>query len=139
MKTDRLLAITTYLLNHGTVSATTLARRFDVSKRTIQRDIDTLSVAGIPVLATHGAGGGYRILDGFKLQKQIADDEDYLHIAIALKGLASAYGGAKVAATLEKMLSVAPELRQTVFVDLSAAREDAGIGPPYRGDGRSMP
>lgn len=132
MKMDRLLAITTYLLNHETVSATALARRFEVSRRTIQLDIDTLSVAGIPVMATHGAGGGYRILDGFKLQKQIAGEEDYLHIAMALKGLASAYDSDPVAGTLDKMLSMAPSLRQSVFVDLSVAKENAAINRRLR-------
>lgn len=132
MKTDRLLAITTYLLNHETVSATALARRVEVSRRTIQRDMDALSVAGIPVMAAHGAGGGYRLLDGFKLQKQIASDADYLHIAMALKGLASAYDSGPVAATLDKMLSVSPQQRQSVFVDLSVARENAAINRRLR-------
>ena len=64
MKIDRLLAITMYLLNSGTVSASALAERFEVSKRTIQRDIDALNQAGIPIISTYGKEGGYEIMDG---------------------------------------------------------------------------
>ena len=49
MRTDRLYAITVYLMNHGKTSAGELARRFEVSVRTIQRDMDSLCAAGIPI------------------------------------------------------------------------------------------
>ena len=61
MKLDRLLGITIYLLNHEKTSASTLAKRFEVSVRTIQRDIEALCMAGIPVAASMGADGGYEI------------------------------------------------------------------------------
>ena len=61
MKIDRLIAMTMFLLNRETVSASTLAERFEVSKRTIQRDIDTLNQAGIPIVSTYGTEGGYEI------------------------------------------------------------------------------
>lgn len=125
MKIDRLLAITLYLLNRGTVSASTLAERFEVSKRTIQRDIETLNMAGIPIASTHGAVGGYEVMDGFRLQKQIAGREDFANIIVALKGLASAYGDNRVGPTLDKIQSATPHLEQKVFVDLSAARDGA--------------
>jgi predicted DNA-binding transcriptional regulator YafY len=96
MKTDRLLALTIYLINHGTVSASALSERFEVSKRTIQRDIDSLNMAGIPVSSTLGAEGGYRIEDGYKLQNQIAGADDYRHIVAALRGLASAYDDRRI-------------------------------------------
>lgn len=50
MKIDRLIAITMYLLNREIVSSSALAERFEVSKRTIQRDIEALNQAGIPIL-----------------------------------------------------------------------------------------
>ncbi|MGE5654474.1 MAG: helix-turn-helix transcriptional regulator [Bacillota bacterium] len=125
MKVDRLIAITVHLLNHQTVSASALAERFEVSRRTIQRDIDVLSSAGIPIVSTYGSSGGYEIMDGFKLQKQMAGADDYQNIVSALKGLATAYGNQKIRATLEKVLATSPQSEQRVFIDLSAAREGA--------------
>lgn len=58
MKLERLYAITVYLLNHGRTSASNLAKHFEVSTRTIQRDIDSLCVSGIPVIAVNGINGG---------------------------------------------------------------------------------
>lgn len=58
MKAGRLLALVVYLLNHGTVSARVLAERFEVSSRTIQRDMETLAQAGFPVAAEQGQAAG---------------------------------------------------------------------------------
>lgn len=91
MKLDRLLGITIYLLNHEKTSASTLAKRFEVSVRTIQRDIEALCMAGIPVAASMGADGGYEILDTFCMERQTAEQTDYQHIVAALQGLLSAY------------------------------------------------
>mgnify|MGYP000906473170 FL=1 len=71
MKTDRLYALTLYLLNHGKSSASELAKHFEVSVRTIQRDIDTLCQAGIPICAFTGTNGGYEILSDFKSKRLI--------------------------------------------------------------------
>ena len=91
MKTDRLMAITLYLMNHETVSASVLASCFEVSKRTIQRDMETLSRAGVPITSLYGADGGYGIMEEFRLGKQFAGAEDYRNIVTALRGLVSAY------------------------------------------------
>ena len=90
MKTDRLYAITVYLLNHGKTSAKDLAGRFEVSVRTIQRDIDSLCVAGIPIVAESGANGGYYLTESFKMNAQTATEEEYLNILTALKGYSTA-------------------------------------------------
>ena len=71
MKTDRLYALTLYLLNHGKSSASELAKHFEVSVRTIQRDIDALRQAGIPICALTGTNGGYEILSDFKSKRLI--------------------------------------------------------------------
>ena len=73
MKIDRLLGITTYLLNRDIVNANTLAKKFEVSSRTIQRDIETLNLAGIPISSIQGTNGGYGIVDSFKFEKQITN------------------------------------------------------------------
>ncbi len=132
MKVDRLIAITMYLLNRETVSASALAERFEVSKRTIQRDIETLNRAGIPVVSTYGSGGGYAILDGFRLAKQIAGVDDYLNIVIALRSLSSAYDSERINATLEKALTTMQGGEQRLFVDFTVARERAHVNEHLR-------
>jgi len=62
MKLNRLLEITLILLNKSTVTARELAERFNVSTRTIYRDVDELSAAGVPVFANKGSGGGISLL-----------------------------------------------------------------------------
>jgi predicted DNA-binding transcriptional regulator YafY len=106
MKIDRLLGITIHLLNHDKSSAKILASKFEVSLRTIQRDIESLCQAGIPVVSYVGAEGGYKILESFKMDRQIAGDVDYQYIILALQGLASAYENPKVETTLEKMKAI---------------------------------
>ena len=91
MKTDRLLFIVIYLLNHDTVSAAKLAERFEVSKRTILRDIEQISLAGIPIKSLPGANGGYSIMEGYKINGQLVNKEDHATIITALKGFLSAY------------------------------------------------
>ena len=124
MKIDRLLGITIYLLNHKKVSAKVLANKFEVSLRTIQRDIDTLCKSGIPVVSSLGMDGGYEILDSFKMEKQIAGNNDYSNIISALQGLVSAYASPKIETTLEKMKSLLNNKTDSnIILDFSVLRE----------------
>lgn len=132
MKIDRLIGITMYLLNRNIVSARELADKFEVSVRTIVRDVEALSMAGIPISSSTGASGGYEILDTFKLNKQITNIDDYLFIITALKGMCSVYDNKKFETTLEKLL-VAGEYKnnnQKVFLDFGVAKEGENI-PEY--------
>ncbi len=61
MKIDRLIIIVVYLLNHGRTSAQKLAEEFEVSSRTIMRDLDSLDQAGIPIQSFYGVEGGYQM------------------------------------------------------------------------------
>ena len=63
MKIERLLGIVVYLLNREIVNANILAEKFEVSTRTIQRDIETLNLAGIPITSMQGTNGGYGIIN----------------------------------------------------------------------------
>jgi len=118
-----------YLLNRNVISAKELAERFEVSVRTIVRDIDALCLAGIPISSSPGASGGYEILDTFKLNKQITTMEDYLFIITALKGMCSAYDNKKINTTLEKMLTAGhyKDEEQRVFIDFGVVREGGNI------------
>ena len=124
MKIDRLLGITIYLLNHGKTSAQVLAERFEVSKRTIIRDMDVLSLAGIPIVASYGAEGGYEVLEGFNMEGQFANSRDYSYIVTALQGLASAYTNQEIEATIEKVNRLAKDTEHTVIMDFSVVREN---------------
>ena len=106
MKIDRLYGITVYLLNHKKASASELARKFEVSVRTVQRDIDALCQAGIPVAAESGAKGGYSIPDTFRMDSQAMTQEDYGLIFTALKGFSSAMPSPNIASALEKFTAL---------------------------------
>ena len=118
MKTERLYAITLYLLNHGRTSAAELADYFEVSTRTIQRDIDSLCLAGIPVIATAGAMGGYELSDRYQLDKNFATPKDYACLLTALHGLISATCDPKAKQLLEKVLPLSESDETGKILDL---------------------
>ena len=89
MQSSRLFEIIYILLNKKTVTAKELAEHFEVSQRTIYRDVDTLSLAGIPVYTEKGKGGGISLLPDFVLNKSILSEEEQNEILSALQGLAS--------------------------------------------------
>jgi predicted DNA-binding transcriptional regulator YafY len=87
MKINRLLEITLILLNKSTVTAGELAERFGVSTRTIYRDIDELSGAGVPVFTNKGSGGGISLLDNYAINKALLTEHERDSLLLALKTL----------------------------------------------------
>ena len=71
MKVDRLVSIIMILLEKKRIGAQELADRFEVSPRTIYRDIDAINMAGIPVRSTSGVGGGFEIMPEYKMDKSL--------------------------------------------------------------------
>lgn len=127
MKIDRLMGIVVYLLNNGRTSAQKLAEEFEVSSRTIMRDLESLDQAGIPIQSFYGVEGGYQIMDDFVLEKQVATSQEYDWIVTALKGMASAYASKSLEQTLAKIKSVKETGDIAVSVDLGVASEDEKI------------
>jgi predicted DNA-binding transcriptional regulator YafY len=87
MKIARMMEILTILLNRKTVTASELAQRFDVSVRTIYRDIDVLSSSGIPIYTSQGSGGGISILDEYTMNSAMLSDTEKNSIMFALQTL----------------------------------------------------
>jgi len=87
MQSTRLFEITYILLNKKAISARELAAQFGVSTRTIYRDVEALSLAGIPVYTEKGKGGGIRLLPEFVLQKSLLNEQEQNEILSALQGL----------------------------------------------------
>ena len=87
MKINRLLEITIILLNKGKTTAKELAERFEVSTRTIYRDIDVLSCAGVPVYTNKGNGGGISLLESYSLNKALISEHESESLMLALKTL----------------------------------------------------
>lgn len=89
MKIDRLLGIVMILLQKDKVTAPYLAEKFEVSKRTISRDIEALCMAGIPIVTTQGGNGGISIADGYRIDKSVLTYDEMQKVVTALKGLDS--------------------------------------------------
>ena len=87
MKDNRLFRILYYILEKGKVRANQLADRFEVSVRTIYRDIDSLSSAGIPIYTTQGKGGGIEIAKDYVLSKSLLSENEKKQIMSALQVL----------------------------------------------------
>ena len=87
MKDNRLFRILYYILESGKVTANELADKFEVSVRTIYRDIDSISSAGIPIYALQGKGGGIEIAEDFILSKLLLSENEKQQIMSALQGL----------------------------------------------------
>jgi len=103
MKIDRLLAITMLLLNRKRVSAKELAERFEVSLRTIYRDVETISQAGVPIISYSGADGGYEMMDSYKLERQMLTLDELQAIVIALRGVRATLNDQAIGSLLDKV------------------------------------
>ncbi|WP_312642161.1 YafY family protein [Hydrogenoanaerobacterium sp.] len=89
MQIHRLFEMTYLLLNKRKMTAKELAERFEVSQRTIYRDVDTLSAAGIPIYASKGKGGGISLLEDFVLNKSVLSEDEQNEILFGLQSLSA--------------------------------------------------
>ena len=102
MKIDRLIGIITILLQKEKVTAPYLAEKFEVSRRTINRDIEDICKAGIPIVTTQGVNGGISIAEGYKIDKTVFTGEELKAIFAGLKSLNSIAQDRKYQNIIEK-------------------------------------
>jgi len=90
MKNDRLFQALYILLERQSITAPELARLLEVSVRTVYRDIETLSLAGVPVYTAAGKGGGISLMSGYTFDKALLSDEEQNQILFAIQSLQAA-------------------------------------------------
>lgn len=115
---QRLFEILWLLTRSGGLTAGQLAQRFGVSRRTVYRDIDALSAAGIPVYAQRGQGGGLRLLPGYVIDKAMFSKEEQGALLANLQGLAG-LGAPDTQATLDKLGALFGETENWLEVDFA--------------------
>lgn len=125
MKIDRLIGIITTLQQEKHVTAPYLAEKFEVSRRTINRDIEDICKAGFPIVTTQGVGGGISIMEGFSLDTTVFTEQELAAIFTGLKSLDSVSNSALAEKLVQKMGgSSAIRLADNMVIDLSSFYKD---------------
>ncbi|MGW1021744.1 helix-turn-helix transcriptional regulator [Streptomyces niveus] len=111
MRADRLVSLVLLLRQRGRLSATTLARELEVSTRTVLRDIEALSAAGVPVYAERGRNGGFALLPGFRTELTGLNHDEALALLVAgSRRGAQVFGlGSALASAVLKVVDALPE------------------------------
>lgn len=121
MKIERLLTMTIMLLNRRKVTAKELAAHFDVTVRTIYRDVETLNASGIPVISYQGYEGGFCIAENFKLSKQLLTFDDIVQLLSLLKGVNRTLQNREVGSVIEKITALIPTEREEEYAQQSSS------------------
>lgn len=103
MKIDRLIGILSLLLQQEKLTAPCLAEKFEVSRRTINRDIEDICKAGIPIVTTQGKNGGISIMEGYSIERTLLTSSDMQAILAGLRSLDSVSGSYKYQQLMEKL------------------------------------
>jgi predicted DNA-binding transcriptional regulator YafY len=128
MKLDRLVSIITVLLRRERVQARELAELFEVSVRTILRDIEAINLAGIPIVTYQGAGGGIGIAEGYRLDRSVLTGDEMAALIMGLKGMAASLGDPKMGVLLDKLMNVIPKA-QAEAVNLKTSQVVVDLSP----------
>lgn len=122
MKADRHIGILSILLQKDKVTASELAEKFEVSRRTIIRDIEDISKAGIPIATSQGQGGGISIMDGFRIDRTLLTSSDMKAILAGLNGLDSISADSSFRRLMDKLSAdnspLSPDSH--IIIDLSS-------------------
>lgn len=123
MKIDRQIGILSILLQKDTVTAPYLAEQFEVSRRTINRDIEDLCRGGIPIVTKQGVNGGISIMENYKIDKTLFTNAEMQDILAGLRSLDSVNGTNRYGALMEKLSAGSSDFmagNQSVLIDLSS-------------------
>ena len=118
-KVERLISIIMILLKKDVVPANEFAQLFNVSKRTILRDMETLSLSNIPIYSIYGVNGGYGIMDEYKIDKRLLSSSDLENILTALNGLEQILISEEVDVTIKKIEGMVSPLSLKNSIQLS--------------------
>lgn len=137
MKVDRLVSMIMVLLDKKRISAQALADMFEVSPRTIYRDIESIGMAGIPIRSTPGVGGGFEIMQEYKIEKGVFSTADLSALLMGLSSLSGIIRGDELIHTLAKVKSFIPADRakdiefqaNQIAINLSPWMGNADIQP----------
>lgn len=127
MKIDRLIGILSVLLQQEKTTAPYLAEKFEVSRRTINRDIEDLCKAGIPIVTVQGVNGGISIMEGFTMDRTLLTASDMQAVLAGLRSLDSVSGTNRYGQLMEKFAAGASDMLtedQYVLIDLSSWYKD---------------
>lgn len=133
MRMERLIGIMCVLADTRRTTIGALAERFEVSTRTIARDLDTLGQAGVPLVTFPGAGGGVGVAEGFKVRRDLLSTHDAAALHAALDGLRSIDGDQAVTQLIARLVpgaEAAPRAAQPsgpISLDLSSWFDDAVV------------
>lgn len=128
MKLDRMIGILSILLQREKVTAPYLAEKFEVSRRTINRDIEALCMAGIPLVTEQGKNGGISIMENYKIDKTLLSMSDMQAILAGLRSLDSVSGTNRYAQLMEKLSVGASNMLSGdshILIDLSAWHKES--------------
>lgn len=128
MKIDRQIGILSMLLQKDTLTAPYLAEQFEVSRRTINRDIEDLCKAGIPIVTRQGINGGISIMENYKLDRTLFTHGEMQDILAGLRSLDSVNGTNRYGKLMEKLSVGSSDFmvgNQSVLIDLSSWYKDS--------------
>lgn len=128
MKIDRLIGILTILLQKETVTAPYLAEHFEVSRRTINRDVEDLCKAGVPIVTRQGVNGGISIMENYKLSHTLLTGTEMQDILTGLRSLDSVNGTNRCGQLMEKLLPGSSKFmtgNPSVLINLSSWDKDS--------------
>lgn len=128
MKLERLVSIIYKLLNHEVLSASILAEEYQVSPRTIYRDIDVICAAGFPVVSYQGTKGGYGMMDGYKMDKSLLGSYDVNSLITVLRSLSTVFDDERAQGTIERLQTIGPEHQtMSLSVDFDTRRTEQDV------------
>ena len=122
MKLERLISMIYMLLNNEVLSASALAEKYNVSQRTIYRDIDVICAAGIPVVSHQGVHGGYGIIEEYKMDRSLLGSYDVGSLITVLHSMSTVFEDERAMETIQKLQTIQPDDTPSVSMDMAGWR-----------------